>query len=285
MTDTLVRATARGVRLYAVDSTGLAEEARSRHGCRELAAAALGRILSGALLLSATFKEGERITIKLAGDGPLGQVVADAGQMTVRGYVDEPAAELPPRDGVIDVGGGVGRGKIVVTRFTGLKSPVTGSAELVSGEVAQDIAHYLYISEQIPSCLSLGVEITAGQVTKAGGFFIQAMPAADERLLAALEATVTALPPVTSLLRDCLTPRDLIEKICGQHTEPFIHDETPVAFRCACSRAGVKQMLLALPDKDRREIAGDEETRIRCHFCNTEYIFTRAEVARLLGVL
>jgi molecular chaperone Hsp33 len=282
MSDKLVRATARGIRLYAVDSAGLVEEACARHGCWALAAAALGRAMTGALLLSATFKENERVMIKLAGDGPLGSVVADAGQMAARGYVENPTAELSLKGGKLDVGGGVGKGKIVVTRFSGLKTPVSGSVDLVSGEVAEDITNYLYVSEQTPSCLSLGVLVGAdGKVAEAGGFFIQAMPGADADLLQRIEGRVESLPPVTVLLESGSSPRSIIEQICGKGADLLIHDQTRVAFRCNCSRAGVEKMLLALPAKDINDMAEDEETEVCCHFCNNKYLFVKKEIEKL----
>jgi molecular chaperone Hsp33 len=282
MSDKLVRATARGIRLYAVDSTDLVEDACARHGCWALAAAALGRTMTGALLLSATFKENERITIKLEGDGPLGAVVADAGQMSVRGYVGNPTAELAPKDGKLDVGGGVGKGKIVVTRFSGLKTPVSGTVDLVSGEVAEDITNYLYASEQTPSCISLGVLVgTDGRVARAGGFFIQAMPGADEDTLSKIEERIESLPPVTILLETGLSPQLIIEKITGNDAGLAVHDESRVVFRCSCSRAGVEKMLLALPAKDIKDMAEDEETEVCCHFCNNKYLFGKKEIEKL----
>ena len=283
MTDELVRATAGGVRLYAVDSSGLTEEACARHNCWALASAALGRVMTGALLLSATFKENERITVRLAGDGPLGAVVADAGQMTVRGYVNNPAAELPMKDNKLDVGGGIGKGQITVTRFSGLKTPVSGSAELISGEVAEDLTNYLYVSEQTPACVSLGVLVGRdGKIIKAVGFFVQAMPDADIDLVAALEGRINALPPVTVMLEAGLEPGAIIRKICGRIIEPVIHDRNRVAFRCGCSRESAGKMLKTISGQDAEDLSLDEETEVCCHFCNAKYLFDKKEIGALV---
>lgn len=282
MSDNMVRATVDGIRIYAVDSTDMVEEACKRHGCWALAAAALGRTMTGALLLSATFKENERLTIKIEGDGPLGVVMADAGNMTARGYVDNPQVELPLNNGKIDVGTGVGKGKIVVTRFVGMKTPVSGSAELVSGEIAEDITNYLYVSEQIPTCVSLGVLVGKdGTVIEAGGFFVQAMPEADDKTLHILEKNINELPSITVMLEEGLTPEDIIYKICGPDIKPVIHDKSPVAFKCSCSRDTVAKILVSLPKEDIKEIAEDEQTEVSCNFCGNKYLFTKKEIENI----
>ncbi len=282
MPDVLTRATVDGVRIYAVDSTILVEEACQRHGCWPLAAAALGRTMTGALLLASTLKENEeRITLKIAGDGPLGNVLADAGNFNVRGYIDNPQADLPAKNGKIDVAGGVGQGQIIVTRFTGLKTPFSGSAELVSGEIAADLTNYLYISEQTPASIALGVLVgTDGKVKAAGGFFVQAMPEANELALQTLEANINNLEPVTVMLEKGMTPADIIKKICGE-MQPTIHDETPVRFYCGCSREQVADMLAGLSKSDLESIADDEKTEVRCHFCNNSYTFSQEEIKTL----
>ena len=176
MKDHLVKATAEGVRVYAAVTTGLVNEGIRRHACYPVAAAALGRTMTGALLMAANLKNKECLTVKFNGDGPLGTVAADASpEGFVRGYVMHPQVELPLNaQGKLAVGDGIGHGLLSVTRFTGLKEPVTGSSEIVTGEIAEDITEYLYVSEQTPSSVGLGVLV--GKELKAlaaGGFFIQ----------------------------------------------------------------------------------------------------------------
>lgn len=282
MSDYLVRATVGGVRIYAVDSTNLVEDACARHGCWPLAAAALGRTMTGALLLSATFKDPkERLTIKVNGDGPLGKILVDAGGMTVRGYVDNPQADLPSKNGKIDVGGGVGKGDLVVTRFTGLKAPFSGSSELVSGEIAEDLTNYLLVSEQTSSSVALGVLVgTDGKVRCAGGFFVQAMPDADDDTLSKLAENISGIPPVTVMLEDGLTPEDIIAKVCVG-LQPTIHDKSEVSFQCSCSLKTVEDMLTGLPKEELLAISEDENTEIICHFCGNKYYFTKDEIKAL----
>ena len=284
MSDNLVIATIEGIRIYAANTTDTVEEAAKRHVCLPLASAALGRTMTGALLLAATFKENERLTIKIEGDGPLGNITADAGSSTVRGTIDNPQAELPLKNGKIDVGGGVGKGNIIVTRFVGMKTPVSGSAELVSGEIAEDITNYLYVSEQIPTCISLGVLVgTDGKIKQSGGFFVQAMPDADDKILKMLEANIENMQPITVLMEKGYTPEDIINEICGKDTALKIHSKTEVKFQCTCSRSTVARMLKTLPKEDVREIAEDEDTEIVCNFCKNKYLFTKKEIQDIIN--
>ena len=188
MTDTIVSALAPGVRVVAAVTTKLAEEARKRHDCWPVAAAALGRTLTAALLLAETLKgAGESLTVRISGDGPLGSVVADSHKRhVVRGYVHNPHVDLPPADGKLAVGAAVGNGMIHVTRFNQQRDVFTGTVELVSGEIAEDVTRYLLDSEQISSTVGLGVLVeTDGHVSGAAGFLVQAMPDVAEDTLQA----------------------------------------------------------------------------------------------------
>ena len=169
MKDILTKGTAEGVRIYALCTTNLVQEAATRHHTSHLASAALGRAMNGALLLAATMKDNERIALRLKGDGPIGEVVADAEGTHVRGYVGDPDVFLPLKNGKLDVGGAIGAGNIIVTRYLQNAEPFTGYAELVDGEIASDLTNYLYTSEQTPSSVALGVLVNKeGRVLYSG---------------------------------------------------------------------------------------------------------------------
>lgn len=281
MEDILVKATVPGVRIYALRTTGLTQELNEIHHCSPLAAAALGRAANGALLLAATMKDSERVTLRLRGNGPLGEVIADARDNTVRGLVANPEAMLPPKNGKLDVGGGVGAGNIVVTRFPEQGEPFTGYCELVNGEIATDLTNYLVKSEQTPSSVALGVLVdTDGKVIASGGYFVQAMPGAEDEVLGKLEDNVISLPYVTELLQAGFTPEQIIRKV-ADGLEVDIKETIPVRMECTCSRQKVADMLRALPDKDLEEICEDAVTEIHCHFCNKSYKFTSMEIKEL----
>ncbi|MGQ9919899.1 MAG: Hsp33 family molecular chaperone HslO [Desulfobacca sp.] len=288
MIDYLVRSiTADGsIRGLAVVSTGLVEEARQRQDAWPTAAAALGRALTGGLLLGALLKTGQRLAIKIEGDGPLKKILVEAeSNGAVRGYVARPHVHLPPRNGKLDVAGAVGRtGVLTVSQDLRLKEPYTGIVQLVSGEIAEDLAYYLVESAQIPSALALGVYVAAdGRVTAAGGFLIQTLPPVQEKVLEQLIHRIRALPPVTDLLRQGRTPEDILAAIYGQL--PYrILEKFAVAWQCSCSRERVERALLTLGTATLQEMAGQEEvTTVTCEFCGQEYRFSSIELCQLAG--
>ena len=204
MHDHLIKATADGVRIYAAVTTDLVNEAIRRHDCYPVAAAALGRTMTAALLMAANLKNEEALTIRFDGHGPLGKVTADATpEGYVRGYVDEPHVNLPLNSkGKIDVGGGVGTdGLVTVTRFTGLKNPISGSTEITDGEIADDLTKYLYVSEQTPSSVGLGVLVNPDfHCIGAGGFILQPLPEATDECIDKLEANLKRINSVSHMV-------------------------------------------------------------------------------------
>ncbi|MBP2644799.1 MAG: 33 kDa chaperonin [Firmicutes bacterium] len=235
MTDHLAKATYSGVRAFAAVTTDLVEEARRRHDCYPVATAALGRTMTAALLLAADLKTDAAITMRISGDGPLGKIVADAGsQGTVRGYVENPHVELLLKEGKLGVGSAVGAGNIFVSRFNGANQPFTGSAPLVSGEIAEDVANYLLVSEQMQSTVGLGVLVKPDlTVEAAGGYFVQAMPGAEENVLEAVEKNLMAMPPISELVSQGNDATAILQKIFAG-LPANIFEASPLTFYCHC---------------------------------------------------
>ena len=282
MKDILTKGTAEGVRIYALCTTNLVQEAATRHHTSHLASAALGRAMNGALLLAATMKDNERIALRLKGDGPIGEVVADAEGTHVRGYVGDPDVFLPLKNGKLDVGGAIGSGNIIVTRYLQNAEPFTGYAELVDGEIASDLTNYLYTSEQTPSSVALGVLVNKeGQVIASGGYFIQAMPGCAEETLAQLEENISLPPYVTQLLELGYTPEKMIETI-ARGLDVTIQESIELSYKCRCSREKILGALATLGQEDISAMSQDEETEVHCQFCNETYKFSGEEIARLL---
>lgn len=282
MKDILTKGTAEGVRIYALCTTNLVQEAAIRHHTSHLASAALGRAMNGALLLAATMKDNERIALRLKGDGPIGEVVADAEGTHVRGYVGDPDVFLPLKNGKLDVGGAIGAGNIIVTRYLQNAEPFTGYAELVDGEIASDLTNYLYTSEQTPSSVALGVLVNKeGQVIASGGYFIQAMPGCAEETLAQLEENISLTPYVTQLLELGYTPEKMIETI-ARGLDVTIQESIELSYKCRCSREKILGALATLGQEDISAMSQDEETEVHCQFCNGTYKFSGEEIARLL---
>lgn len=282
MKDILTKGTAEGVRIYALCTTNLVQEAAIRHHTSHLASAALGRAMNGALLLAATMKDNERIALRLKGDGPIGEVVADAEGTHVRGYVGDPDVFLPLKNGKLDVGGAIGAGNIIVTRYLQNAEPFTGYAELVDGEIASDLTNYLYTSEQTPSSVALGVLVNKeGQVIASGGYFIQAMPGCAEETLSQLEENISLTPYVTQLLELGYTPEKMIETI-ARGLDVTIQESIELSYKCRCSREKILGALATLGQEDISAMSQDEETEVHCQFCNETYKFSGEEIARLL---
>lgn len=283
MHDHLARATAPGLRAFAAVTTNLAEEARRRHDCFPIATAALGRTMTGALLLAANLKNQEALTVRISGDGPLKEIVADAcPDGSVRGYVRNPFVDLPLKEGKWDVGQAVGNGHIYVTRFVGLKQPFTSSAELVSGEIAEDITQYLMVSEQTPSSVALGVLIAPdATVAAAGGFFIQALPGAEEDAITQLEANLQHLPPVSQLVSEGKDAKAILEIVfAGLPTT--VYDPVELEFNCQCSRERVENMLISLGADEIKAMITDGQAEVCCHFCSEKYQFSAQELTAIL---
>jgi molecular chaperone Hsp33 len=287
--DHAVRALARDGTLLAMAArtTDLCEEARRRHGTWPTATAALGRTLTAALLLALPLKDGQSVTLRVAGDGPIGGLIAEgrAGG-EVRGYARNPAVHLPLRpDGKLDVGGAVGRaGFLHVTRDLGLRLPYTGSAPLVSGEIGEDLAAYLVRSEQIPSLVALGVLVDRdGSVRSAGGLIVQLLPGSDIGWAERLEANVAEIGAISAAIEEGRSPEDLVGAALDGFS-PRLLARQPLRFRCTCHRRRLEEALVTLGAGELADILRkDGRAELVCHFCGRRYPFSRGDLERLLA--
>lgn len=293
MADQLIRATAAegGIRAVGVITTRLTEEARIRHKLSSEATAALGRTMAGGLLLVSSMKrEGSRVNIRVKGNGPLGGILVDAGlDGTVRGYVDNPSVELPPNErGKLDVGGVVGReGYLYVVRDVGYGYPYSSTVELVSGEIGDDITHYLVNSEQTPSALLLGVLVGTEGVRASGGLLLQVLPKAarDEALVQTLEerAQIIQQTGLTSLLNAGKTLPEIFEHLLGDMGLVILPEIQMIRFHCGCSFDRVLGALKMLGEAELQDmIEKDHGAEATCHFCGEVYQASSDELAQLI---
>jgi molecular chaperone Hsp33 len=284
-TDLLARATAADglIRCMAAVTTDLVAESAARHKTSPTVAAALGRTLTGTLLLGSSLKELDRLTVQIVCDGPAGGITAETNARgEVRGYVRNPEADVPLNArGKFDVSAVVGGGMFYVTHESGFRvglyrEPYRGSVPLVSGEIGEDFAYYLAKSEQIPSAVLLGVLLRARRdgerfVEAAGGLMIQVMPGADERTVAAIEETVKRMPHMTELIRAGARPIDLLQTALGGVSFEIL-EERRVGFACPCSYERAVSMISSI---DRGELEmilrEDRGAALTCHFCNETY--------------
>jgi molecular chaperone Hsp33 len=287
MKDYLVRAISEeyNVRALACITTGLVSNACNRHRTFPTASAALGRALTGGLILGALLDPGQRVALVFDGKGPLGKIMVEAVSTgTVKGYVKNPQTELDSINGKLDVAGAVGAdGFLTVTKDLGLKDPYSGIVRLASGEIASDIAYYLTESEQIPSAVGLGVFVDRdSSISAAGGFLVQTLPPSEDALIDELINRIQSMPSLTEQLRGGISPEGILEAIFGTISFKIIK-RLPLLYRCSCSRERIEQALITLGRSGLESVLLDEEDiDIKCEFCRRVYIFKKAEINRLL---
>lgn len=287
--DRLIRGTAMDgkVRAFAVQTTQLVEELRRRHDTFPTATVALGRTVTAAAMMAAMLKGNEKLTVQVKGDGPIGQVVADANAKgEVRGYVRNPHIQLPANNlGKTDVAGAIGTtGFIHVTKDLGLKEPYRGSVPIISGELGEDFTYYFAVSEQTPSAVGLGVLIDPdSSVIVSGGFIIQLLPGLSDQEIDAIEQAVGQLPPVTSLLDQGLGLDEMLRWIVP---DVKVMEEMEIKFSCNCSRERVERTLISLGKEELAGLQDDgKDTEVVCDFCNEKYVFTDEEISEIIKQL
>ncbi|MBR1751724.1 MAG: Hsp33 family molecular chaperone HslO [Ruminococcus sp.] len=270
----------------AIDGKDIVGEIERIHKTSAVVTAALGRLSLGASLMGFGLKgKNDTITVRMNGGGPAGALIAVADSFgNVKSYVENPVVELPLNSfGKLDVRGAVGReGTLSVVKDLGLKEPYSGQVPIVSGEIAEDITSYLAVSEQIPSVCALGVLVNPDlSVANAGGYLIQLLPFAPESAIDVIERNIKSLSSVTQLYSEGMTVDEIALKTL-EGLEPNILDDFEVNYKCDCSRERVERALQSIGEKDLREMAQDEITEVKCHFCDKAYKFTSEEVLSLI---
>ena len=284
MNDYIVRATAANaqIRAFACTSRETVEKARAHHNTTPVATAALGRLLTGGAMMGVMLKgEKDVLTLQVHGDGPLqGMTVTADAFGHVKGYVNNPYVDLPLNaKGKLDVAGAVGVGFMNVIKDLGLKEPYVGQTVLQTSEIAEDLTFYFATSEQVPSSVGLGVLVGKDyHVAEAGGFIIQLMPFAEDKVIDRLEENLKNIDSVTKLLSEGLTPEQLLEKVLEGLDVEFT-DKIPMGFFCDCSKSRVEKVLISVGKKDLQEMIDDgKPVEVNCHFCNTNYTFDIEEL-------
>ncbi len=285
--DYLVRAISkdRQIRALSVRTTEVVREARRLHGTTVLSTAALGRVLTGGLLVGSMLKSGRRIILRINGEGPLGYIIAEADlHGRVRGYVQNPDVELPLSEtGKIDVARGIGPGTLTVQKNLDLKDHYEGSVELISGEVGEDLTYYFTKSEQTPSSVGLGVLVEPDlTVSAAGGFIVQIMGGASEEQIDILEENISKLGSLSELISEGYNPDTLLEKIFGDQGFRILA-EKEVEYNCHCSKDRTRKIVEGLPAEEiKTSLEERNEVEVRCQFCKERYSFDKKEAEDIL---
>lgn len=288
MKDYIVRATAANaqIRAFACTTKNMVEAARIAHDTSPVVTAALGRLLTAGAMMGSMLKgANDMLTLQIQGSGPIkGLTVTADSKAQIKGYALYPQVMLPPNEkGKLDVGGAVGIGILNVIKDLGLKEPYTGQTVLQTGEIADDLTYYFATSEQVPSSVGLGVLMEKDNTVKqAGGFIVQLMPFAEEKVIEKLEKNLEKITSVTALLEEGKTPKELLELLLeGLSME--ILDEVPTAFSCNCSKERVAKAIVSIGEKDIQEMIEDgKEIEVNCHFCNKNYTYSIEELQEML---
>ena len=287
MNDSIIRATAAGaqIRAFAAVTTNLVEEARQRHNTSPVATAALGRLMTGAVMMGSMMKNPEDIlTVQIKCSGPIGGLTVTAdSQGGVKGYAYNPDVMLPPKNGKLDVGGALGQGVLTVIRDMGMKEPYSGQTILQTGEIAEDLTYYFATSEQIPSSVGLGVLMEGDNTVRcAGGFIVQVMPFVEDKVLDKLEENIGKIRPVTAMLDNGHTPEEMLREVL-EGLDVEITDTLPAGFTCNCSKQRIEKAIISIGKKEIQSVIEEgKDIEVKCHFCNTAYSYSVDELKELL---
>jgi len=286
MADYLVRSITDKLNVIALAcvTTDLVGEAARLHGTSPTATAALGRALTGGLLMGALLKPGQRVALKFQGNGPLKRILVEADSVGLaRGYVAVPEADVPSQGDKLNVSGVLGHeGFLTVVKDLGLKDHYRGIVKLHTGEIAEDIAYYYLESEQIPSAVGLGVFIESdGRVSASGGFLIQTFFTGEDPLVDQLIGNVQRIPGISESLRQGKTPEDMLATLLSEIPYHVV-GKRHLSFRCTCSRERVERALIALGNEELRSLGAEQEkTEVTCEYCRSTYQFTREDLEGL----
>lgn len=287
MNDYIVRATAANaqIRAFACTTRETVETARMHHNSTPVVTAALGRLLTGGAMMGTMLKgEKDVLTLQVHAGGPMkGMTVTADAFGHVKGYPENPYVDLPLNaKGKLDVAGAVGVGFMNVIKDLGLKEPYVGQTVLQTSEIAEDLTYYFATSEQVPSSVGLGVLVGKDyHVAQAGGFIIQLMPFAEDKVIDQLEENLKNVDSVTRLLEEGLSPEQILERLLAGFDVQFT-DTIPVSFHCDCSKSRVEKVLISVGKKDLQEMIDDgEPIEVNCHFCNTNYTFDVDELKEI----
>ncbi len=274
------------VRIYAAITTEICQKAQNIHHLWPTSCAALGRCLTIAAIMSSTYKSQEHLTIKVCGDGPIGQITIEATDGIVRGFVHNPGVYLSYNNGKLNVADAVGRnGYIEVIKDLSMRQPFSSTVELISGEIAEDFTYYFAKSEQIPSAVGLGVLFdTESKVKAAGGFLVQIMPGCKEETITKLENKLAKMPSCSSLIEKGCSALEIINEITNGDYE--ILEKKELKYECPCSKERFRRGLVSLGKEEIKDILSvDKKASIQCNFCKKNYEFNEQDLQNIIDEL
>ena len=275
------------VRGVIMNGTRMVNEMRANHELGILETLVLGRAYLGAGLMSASLKSNDRIALKFDCSGPIKGLVVEANAFgEVRGFLKNVSIPIAKPMEDFDLSPFFGAGFLSVTKhIEDAKQPFTGKVMLKYGNIAQDLANYYLISEQIPTAFNLGIKFDKqGRVTGAGGLFLQALPQADDELTAGMEKQVTDLASLGEVFSNDMDPETLIADAFRDYSPRFLANRR-IEFMCHCNQERLRNLLTLLPIEELKDIRdnGPFPLELRCHFCNTVYHFAERDIQKIYG--
>ena len=271
------------VRIYAAITTDMVKHVKDIFNMWPSSLDAFGRLLTISSIMSATYKSNEALNIIVDGDGPIGKMTVEARDCKVRGYVSNPGVFLQNNDGTVNITKAVGNGQIQIIKDLHLRQPFSSSAELVSGDIANDFTYYFATSEQIPSSVGLGVSIDpeTNEVLSAGGFLIQVMPGCKDEYIEKLENKLRNLKPTTKMIKEGYSAIDIINEITDGDYE--LLETKELKYECNCSKERFRKGLKSLGKEQIETILNeDKKAEIVCNFCNKKYVFSEDDLKEIL---
>jgi molecular chaperone Hsp33 len=273
-------------RFFGANTTGVVGEAVKNHGTSPVVSAALGRTMTGTLMMGNMLKnDNDRVCVMIKGDGPIQGITVEAdAKGNVKGYPHVPVVDIPKKEnGKLDVSGAIGNALMIVKKDIGLKEPYTGQIAMLSGEIAEDFSYYFATSEQTNTVVALGVLVDRDySIKQSGGFIIQVLPDATDEDITKLEEKLKTFTSLTTYMEEGKSIEDVIMMLLGDDAEMM--DRTEVRFHCDCSRENMERALISLGRKELQEIVNDdqEDLELVCHFCNHKYEFDKQSIVELL---
>lgn len=270
-------------KISVVKTRDVAETARQNHNLSLLNTVLLGKSLTAAMLLAAELKGEERIKLRLEGNGPVGMITTEANRVgEIRGYVQNPQAEIDYSDTGASLSDGLGVGLLTVSKtLYNEAEPKTSTIQLAAGDVTSDIAHYMVQSEQVLSAVLIDISLNDdGSVKQSGGLMLQRLPGADETDIKRMHETITALPPVAALFEEGYYIDDIMEMAVSPLRVKEL-DRQPVHFFCRCSEKRFKNALSMLSYEDLKEMEGESQ-EIVCHYCSNRMVIPKGEIEEFI---
>ncbi len=272
------------ISLSILETTDIVNQAIKYHNLTPLTAATLGRTMTASLFMASNLKnDGDKLSVSVCGDGVGGHVIVSVDSaLRVRGYIDNPLADLPLNEkGKLDVKGCVGKGRITVVRSMGLKEPYSGSSEIISGELAEDFAFYYTVSEQEPTAMALGVLMGSdGKCISAGGMVMQALPGCDDESAKKAQDIILGYPDISAKIKELSA-----KGIAKEHFSNYYFTERKPKYECICSKEYIDGLIISLGKEELYDILNEQgKIKIECQYCDKKYEYNKDDVDSLLNI-